>query len=142
MANFNFSSLNKERMFDFDTSKITGEYTNLESLYQRDGEDTQYQVKAVYVSTKSEYNDESPILALADTYVNLPQHQLPDIKAMINTPSAVAAINNGFCGFKIRKYEKQLKNKKGKLQPKTCYSAEWINVDPDDFADSESEYVE
>ena len=134
---FNFSSLNKERMFDFDTQAITGNYTNLEELYKRDGEDTKYQLKGVYISTKSEFADESPIIALADTYVNLPQHQLPDIKDMLSNKNAVAAINNGFGGFVIRKYTKNIKGKNGKLKPKDCFSAEWCDVDPADFDDGE-----
>ena len=136
---FSFSSLNKERVFDFDTTKISGNYTNLEQLQARDGEDVKYQIKGAYISTKSEYNDESPIIALEDTYVNLPQHQLTEVKEMLASKNAIAAINGGFAGFVIRKYVKNIKAKNGKMKPKDCYSAEWCDVDPDDFEDVEIE---
>ena len=132
---FSFSNFNKERLFNFDTNQITGNYTNLEALYKRDGEGVQYQLKGIYISTKSEFDDESPICAIADTYVNLPQHQLIDIKSMLADKGAIAAINNGYAGFTIRQYEKTLKSKNGKATPKTCYSAEWCDVSPSDFED-------
>ena len=133
MSNFSFGNFNKERLFDFDAQAISGIYTNLEGLYERDGEGIKYQLKGIYISTKSEFNDESPIVALADTYVNMPQHQLQDIKSMLESKQAIKAINDGYAGFIIRKYTKNLKNKKGKLVPKDCYSAEWCDVDPADF---------
>ncbi len=132
---FSFSSLNKARLFDFDTTALSGNYTNLEQLYKKNGEDMQYQIKGVYISTKSEFNDESPIVALADTYVNFPQHQLADIKSTLADKGAIKAINSGYAGFVIRKYQKNLKGKNGKLIPRDCYSAEWIDVDPADFDD-------
>lgn len=132
MARFSFERFNKERLFDFDTQAISGEYTNLEGLYKRDGEGAVYQVKGVYISTKSEFADESPIVALADTYVNFPQHQLKDIKDMLDDSNAIKAINDGYAGFVIRKYTKNIKAKNGKLKPKDCYSAEWCDYEPED----------
>lgn len=132
---FSFASLNKARLFDFDTTALSGNYTNLEQLYERDGDGQQYQIKGVYISTKSEFNDESPIVALSDTYVNFPQHQLVDIKSMLADKGAIKAINSGYAGFVIRKYQKNLKGKNGKLIPRDCYSAEWVDVDPADFED-------
>lgn len=137
MARYSFNRFNKERVFDFDTQAISGEYTNLENLFKRDGEGIVYQVKGVYVSTKSEFADESPIVALGDTYVNFPQHQLKDIKDMLEDKNAIKAINDGYAGFTIRQYTKNLKGKNGKMKPKDCYSAEWCDYDPDDSSDDE-----
>lgn len=139
MANtFSFSNFNKERLFTFDCNKIAGNYTNLEQMYSEDGEGKEYQIKGIYISTSSQFDSEAPIVALANTYVNLPQHQLADIKAMLADKNAVAAINAGLAGFTIRQYERSVKIGK-KIQPKTCYSAEWCDVLPSDFEEEEEE---
>lgn len=135
MANFSFSNFNKERLFDFDTSNITGKYTDLEGLFKLYGPDKEYQLKAVYISKFSQFAPEAPIAALADTYVNLPSHQLADIKSMMNDANAIRAINTGYAGFTIRPYEKKMTLKNGKVKTDTFYSAEWIDVDPADYED-------
>lgn len=146
MAQFSFSSFNKERLFNFDTSIINelhpqteaqrkehdDRYTNLESLYKENGPDKEYQIRGLYINTKSEVVDEAPVAALSTIYVNLPPHQLIEVKSMMGDKNAVRAINNGYAGFVIRTYEKKL----GK-QVKLCYAAKWIDVDPDDFEDEE-----
>jgi len=131
---FSFSSFNKERVFSFDTTKITGNYTNLQGLYKANGADFVYQVKGVYISTSSEYNAESPIVALADTYVNFPQHQLADIKAILADKEAIRAINKGKAGFRIETYSNDYN--------KNCYKAIWCDVKPEDFDDDEEESQE
>ncbi|MBO7693176.1 MAG: hypothetical protein J6T10_11160 [Methanobrevibacter sp.] len=136
---FSFSNFNKERLFDFDTSKITGKYTSLEELFKENGPDKEYQLKAVYISKFSQFADEAPIAALADTYVNLPSHQLSDVKSMMNDANAVRAINTGYAGFTIRPYEKSITLKNGKVKKDTYYSAEWIDVDPSDYEEDEEE---
>ena len=136
---FSFSNFNKERLFDFDTNKITGKYTSLEELFKENGPDKEYQLKAVYISKFSQFADEAPIAALADTYVNLPSHQLSDVKSMMNDANAVRAINTGYAGFTIRPYEKSITLKNGKVKKDTYYSAEWIDVDPSDYEEDEEE---
>ena len=136
---FSFSNFNKERLFNFDTSKITGKYTSLEDLFKTYGADKEYQLKAVYISKFSQFADEAPIAALADTYVNLPSHQLADIKSMMNDANAVRAINTGYAGFTIRSYEKTITLKNGKQKTETYYSAEWCDVDPSDYEEDDSE---
>ncbi len=137
MARFNFSALNKERLFTFDASIIQKlhpdkkeRYTSLENLYKENGPDMEYQIKGCYINTKSaiEEIDEAPVVALATIYVNIPQHQLGAIKAMIADRNAVKAINDGEAGFKIRTYTKA----RGK-KDETFYEAVWIEVDPDNF---------
>lgn len=113
---FNFSKFNKERLFDVDTSGF--DYVNLEDLYQANGEDQVYKITGVYIGTKSMYDDEAPLLATEDTYVNLPQHQLPEIKAMLADKAAIRAINEGQAGFVIDSYFQKRFNK-------TCYAARW-----------------
>ena len=118
MSGFNFSSFNKERLFTIDTGDF--DYTNLEDLVKRDGEGHVYKVCGVYIGTKSLYDPEAPMLATESEYVNLPVHQLPEVKAMIADRRAVDAINNGEAGFVIESfYQKRFK--------KTCYAARWGN---------------
>lgn len=140
MAQFSFNSFNRTRKFDFDTTAISGEYKNLETLYKENGHDKVYQVKGLYISTKSEFTEESPIAATATCYVNLPDHQLADVKEMIDSPMAVLAINKGLAGFVIRPYEKKLQRKTG-VVTRICYSAEWVDVEPQDFEDEEEEEI-
>lgn len=122
---FNFASFNKERLFTIDTGDF--DYVNLEDLVKRDGEGVVYKVRGVYVGTKSLYDPEAPMLATESEYVNLPVHQLPEIKAMLADRRAIDAINNGECGFVIESfYQKRFK--------KTCYAARWGN-----FAELEAE---
>lgn len=113
---FNFSKLNKERLFDVDTSDF--EYTNLEELFEENGDDMVYKVTGVYVGTKSQFDDETPLVAIVDRYVNLPQHQLSQVKDILADKAAIKAINDGKCGFVIESYyQKRFK--------KTCYVARW-----------------
>lgn len=135
MAKFSFSNFNKERLFTFDTSEITGVYTNLEKLFKEFGEDKIYQVKGLYISKFSQFDPEAPILAMDTTYVNLPQHQLAEVKNIMNDDAAVRAINAGYCGFMIRPYEKTITLPNGKNKTSTYYSAVWCDVDPSDFID-------
>lgn len=131
---FSFNSFNNERLFTFDTTPITGKYVKLKELYEKYGADKVYQIKALFINTKSDINEEEPVAALEDTYVNLPVHQLRDVKKMRGDKIAVSAINRGYCGFTIRVYEKEV----GK-SIKTCYAAQWCDVDPEDFVDDPSD---
>lgn len=115
---FTFSKFNKEKVFDIDTSDF--DYVSLEDLYERDGEGVVYQVRGLYIGTKSNYDPETPILATNDTYVNLPVHQLDELKAMLKDTGAIKAINDGQCGFTIEKYHQKRFNK-------NCYAAVWCD---------------
>lgn len=125
MARFSFSNFNKEKLFSFDTSAITGKYVKTKDLLDKDGEGIVYQVKGLYISRFSKFNPEAPVVALKDTYVNLPQFQLQEIKDMIADPTAVSLINKGRCGFSVRQYETE--------DFGTCYAAKWLDVNPRDF---------
>lgn len=116
----NFSKFNKDRLFDIDTTDFY--YKDLETLYEENGEDYVYTLRGLYISTKSQYDPEAPIIATDEEYVNIPVHQLDEIKAMLGDPRAIAAINNGEAGFTISKYyQKRFK--------KDCYKAVWCNVE-------------
>ena len=95
MAKFSFAKFNKERLFSVDTSDY--DYLKLEDLYNRDGEGSVYPVLGVYIGTKSKFDAETPILATDEAYINLPVHQLDEVKSMLEDSNAVAAINAGQC---------------------------------------------
>lgn len=114
--------LNKERLFTVDTSSF--EYTNLENLFERDGEGKAYKIRGAYIGTKSEYADESPILAIDDCYVNLPQFQLDAVKEILGNKILISGVNDGKLGFIIETYEKKLKSGAVKL----CYKATFVDL--------------
>ena len=124
-----FASFNRERLFDVDTSDF--DYIKLKDLYERDGQDHIYIVRGVYIGTKSEFADESPLVAIDDFYVNLPQFQLLDIKEMLNSKQAINTINAGEAGFIIEEYVKKLKSG----AKKKCYKAVWVDVVSGDIVD-------
>ena len=70
--------------------------------------------------------------------VNIPPHQVYEVKNMLASEDALAAIREGRAGFVIREYDKELTNGKKKVIKK-CYAAEWIDVDPEDFMDYEDQ---
>lgn len=118
----NFAKFNKVRMFDVDTSEF--DYKKLDDLYQVYGEDTQIRVTGLYISSKSQFDPEAPMLATDNEYVNLPQHQLDEVKAMLRDHNVIAAINRGELAFTIVKYyQKRFK--------RDCYKAVWCNYSGD-----------
>ena len=124
MAKFSFSNFNKEHK----------DYMTLEELVKKNGLDQVYQIKKIWINTKSAYNPETPVVEIEECHVNIPPHQIFEVKEMLADDDCVEAIEAGYCGFKIREYEKILENGKGKKKiVKVCYNAEWTDVDPDDF---------
>jgi len=121
MAFTSFASFNRERLFDIDTSGF--DYYKLRDLYEVDGEGKEYIIRGLYLGTKSDFAELSPIVALDDKYVNLPQFQLEEVQDMLNSKFAVAAINRGEGAFKIEKYTKKLKT-----GSRVCYKAVWCDA--------------
>lgn len=120
---FNFAKVNKERLFSFDNSHFPWNdpkqlYKSLETLYQENGENEVYVIRGLYISTKSEFDPETPVVMYDNGYANLPVHQLSEVKDMISEKSAVKDINDGKAGFVIEKYHQKRFNK-------DCYVARW-----------------
>lgn len=124
---YRFEKFNKARVFNVE---LTGDedYTNLETLFHDNGEDAAYRLRALYIGTKSLYDPETPLALIDELYVNLPQHQLGEVKAILADPAAIRAINDGTAGFKIVKYHQAKFNR-------DCYKAEWCSVEPEDVDD-------
>ena len=122
MARVSFSKrFNTEKLFNIDTTDF--EYHSLEELTEEPGdepEDRVYVVRGIYINKKSLY-DPSPVIALDDCYVNLPAHLLDVCQEMMSDRSAVNAINEGQCGFRVTKYHQKRFNK-------DCYSVEWVDL--------------
>ena len=122
MARVSFSKrFNTEKLFNIDTADF--EYHSLEELTEQPGdepEDRVYVVRGIYINKKSLY-DPSPVIALDDCYVNFPAHLLDVCQEMMSDRSAVDAINEGHCGFRVTKYHQKRFNK-------DCYSVEWVDL--------------
>lgn len=114
-----FESFNGGRRFDVD---VTGfKYYSLKEMMEESGDPEKiYIVKGLYINTKGLY-DVAPVAALDDRYVNLPSHLTSVVEAILDDKRAVAAINAGKCGFKIREYKQE-------KYDKLCQSIEWVDV--------------
>jgi len=119
MSKFSALALNTNAS-DLFTYEVVGDfqYFNLSELVEQSGIDAVYVVRGVYVNTKSKFGD-APVGIIDDCFVNLPAHQLDTVRAILNNPDAIDAINNGSIGFTIYEY----KNKYGKQ-----YGIRWIDV--------------
>lgn len=112
----NFSDFNKRR-FNIDTTGF--QYSSLADLYNNDGKDHIYIVRAVFMSM-GKYG-ETPLLATDTTFVNLPKHCTSVCNTILNSTEAIAGINEGKCGFKIRQYHSEKYNK-------NCYAVDFIDI--------------
>ena len=101
---FNFSSLNKTAVFTFHPDD-TAPYLKLKDLLQANDGDLSvtYVVRALYINNKSKYGLQC-VAALDEALINLPAHKVEDVQSIIASPDAVAQINAGRCGFRIRPY--------------------------------------
>lgn len=126
----NFGKFNKKQLFT-GAPKGVNNYTDLAALFKKNGADKKYCIRGLYINTKSNFDPEAPTALLDDCYVNLPVHQLDEVKQIIGDAAAVVAINNGQAGFIIETYHQD-------RYDKDCYKAVWCNYTPeDDFDDDE-----
>lgn len=124
----NFEKFNKKQLFT-NLPEGVDEYISLEELYEANGADKVYRLRALYINTRSDFAPETPVALINNYYVNIPVHQLQEVKAIMNDALAVKAVNNKKAGFKIESYRKEKYNK-------TCYRVVWCNYD-EDFEDSD-----
>ena len=124
----NFEKFNRKQLFT-NVPENVEDYISLEELYKMNGADKVYCLRALYINTRSEFAPEAPVALTNNYYVNIPVHQLEEVKAIMNDALAVKAVNNKEAGFKIESYRKEKYNK-------TCYRAVWCNYD-EEFDDSD-----
>ena len=116
---FNFTSLNKGAKFNFNTNDLP--YADIKDVFfKANGNDLTYRVRAIYINRKSKFG-ESPVIALDNCLINLPQHTMEQVEGILSNDEAIAGINNGECGIKIYQYNSTKYNK-------VCYSVEWVNI--------------
>lgn len=124
----NFGKFNKKQLFT-NLPEGVDEYISLEELYETNGADKVYCLRALYINTRSDFAPETPVALTNNYYVNIPVHQLKEVKAIMDDALAVNAVNNKKAGFKIESYRKEKYNK-------TCYRVVWCNYDKE-FEDSD-----
>lgn len=108
---FSFESLNK----DFNSN-----YIGLKELYELNGEERVYVIKGFYINTKSDYVKEAPVAIINKVNVNIPQHQLSTVKAILASPEAMASIAKGEAGFTIETYK----------TTDTYYKIHFVDIEP------------
>lgn len=79
-------------------------YRKLEDLANDYGTEVIWPIKALYYNPTNRYGA-SAAIATAGCIVNVPTHKVEVIRNLMNSPGAVAYINAGSAGFKIRVYE-------------------------------------
>lgn len=110
---------NENVKFDFEPSK-NFEYKTLVELYKANKKDKVYEVKGLFINTKSKFGD-SPVAVTEKFYVNLPSHMTNTVREIREDVGLIADINNGKIGFTIYEYEQ-------KKYKKTCYSINWVDI--------------
>ena len=108
---FSFEALNK----DFNSN-----YIGLKELYELNGEERVYVIKGFYINTKSDYVKEAPVAIINKVNVNIPQHQLSTVKAILASPEAMASIAKGEAGFTIETYK----------TTDTYYKIHFVDIEP------------
>lgn len=115
------SKYNKSHLFNYEIPKDAA-YVKLGELYKQFGPDKTYTVRAMYISNKSKYSDESPVVAIDEAMVNFPTFMTDTIKDMMHDDEVIEAVNSGKLGFKIYQYE--MKQYKGRI----FFGATWIDL--------------
>ena len=111
------SKYNHGRKFTFEIPE-NFEYASLADLYNNNGADFVYCVRALYINHKGKFGD-APVAVTSGEIVNLPKYLLEAVEAIRRDAEAVDAINNQQFGFRIRVY-----NNNGR----TCYTVNWVDM--------------
>lgn len=110
---------NKTKMFNFSIPQEY-QYHTLSELFEQNGKDKVYPVKALYINKKSRFGD-APIVATDECLVNLPSHLLDTVKEMMNDEELVDAVNESKFGFTIYQYA-------NKNTGELCFSVNWVDM--------------
>lgn len=78
-------------------------YSSLHALYNNNGADFVYDIRAMYINKKSKFG-ESPVIATSNELVNFPKHLTDTVKEMLTDSEVIDAINNHVFGFQIYTY--------------------------------------
>lgn len=118
---FNFNELNKSS-FTINTKDF--DYKSLADLFNDNGKDAVYTVRALYINDKGKYGDSAVCATDRDGgyFINLPRHIIDTVKVILANKQAIDAINNSECCLKIRPYYST-------KYKKDCYGVEFLNAD-------------
>ena len=83
------SKYNKTRKFDIDTNGF--EFAAPADLFNQNGKDYVYPIRAMFINTKGKYND-NPVVATDSFFVDFPAHMCDTCREILNDDEAVAAI--------------------------------------------------
>ena len=112
------SKYNKTRKFDIDTNGF--EFTSTADLFNQNGKDYVYPIRAMFINTKGKYSD-NPVVATDSFFVDFPAHMCDTCREILNDDDAVAAINAGKVGFKLYSYVQKKYNRQ-------CYGVEFVDI--------------
>lgn len=113
------SRFNKSRKFDIDTTNF--QYASLCDLFNQNGAEFVYPVRAIYINTKGKYAD-APVIATDDCFVNCPSHMTETAREILADDEAIADINAGKVGFQIYGYT-------ASKYHKDCFGVEFVDVE-------------
>ena len=112
------SKFNKTRKFNFDTTGFG--FASMSDLFNQNGKDYVYPIRALFINTKGNYAD-NPVIATDDSLVDFPSHMTETCREILADEGAVSAINAGKVGFRIYTY---LQKKFNRL----CYGVEFVDI--------------
>lgn len=103
-------------------------YTDLKTLFNKNGAEKVYKVRALFLAEKGKFAH--PVAALdINTFADLPPHLMDQIKEMRADSVATDLINKGLVGLTIYEYDSDKRKDK-------CYSVDFVDLDntedPDD----------
>ena len=105
-------------------------FRKLAELADDYGTDIVWPIKALYYNPTNRFGPTAAI-ATEGCIVNVPTHRVEQVRNLINSPNAVAYINEGTAGFKIRLYENSWHQ--------MCYTVDFMDYNPDMNKSSEQE---
>lgn len=112
------SRFNKEKKFDIDTNGF--QYNSIVDMFNFNGENWVYPLRAIYINTKGKYQD-APVFATDDCFVNIPSHMIDTAREILTDEQAIAEINNGKVGFQIYSYHNGRYNK-------DCFGVRFVDM--------------
>ena len=95
------SNYNKGSVFEVNFDKLG--WASLEDLYNADGDGAVYTLTGLFINQKGKYGPR-PYVSTMLNLVDLPQHRLADIEAMLQDQEVIKQIIDGKAGFTIRPY--------------------------------------
>lgn len=113
-----FANKHNFKPFTYKTPE-SHEFVKPAELVARNGIETTYTLRAMYVNKGGQFGDE-PVFITDDFILNAPSHLVSSVKEIINDGESTQLVNDGQVAFKLYEYE----NKFGKQ-----YGVTWVDVE-------------